>query len=78
MSANVGSLGSSAPGELGLAGVGTANAADVDATPLRARIMGDRTHATPHNLTKPPGLYRFLQPVTMTDNTGRIGNSNHI
>jgi hypothetical protein len=37
MSANVGSLGSSAPGEPGLAGVGTANAADVDAPPLRAR-----------------------------------------
>jgi hypothetical protein len=37
MSARVGSLGSSAAGEPGLAGVGTANAADVDAPPLRAR-----------------------------------------
>src|SRR5215831_15433897 len=37
MSANVGSLGSSTPGGPGLAGVGTANAADVDAPPLRAR-----------------------------------------
>ena len=37
MSANVGSLGSSAASKPGLAGVGTANAVDVDATPLRAR-----------------------------------------
>src|SRR5262249_34774295 len=37
MSAKVGSLGSSILGGLGLAGVGTANAADVDAPPLRAR-----------------------------------------
>src|SRR5262245_13537869 len=27
--------------------------------------MGDCTHGIPTTLQKPPGLYRFLQPVTM-------------
>src|SRR5262249_41345896 len=41
MSANVGSLGSSAAGEPGLAGVGTANAAEVDAMAL-GRFLGQK------------------------------------
>jgi hypothetical protein len=76
MSANVGSLGSSAAGEPGFAGVGTANAADVDATPLRARKWVIVRMASP----QPDKTSWFIQifATRHNDNTGRIGNSNHI
>src|SRR3989442_1063859 len=76
ISANVGSLGSSAPGEPGLTGVGTANAADVDAPPLRARKWVIVRMASPQ-----PDKTSWLIPIFATrhnENTGRIGDSDHI
>jgi hypothetical protein len=56
--------------------VGTANAADVDATPLRARKWVIVRMASP----QPDKTSWFIQifATRHNDNTGRIGNSNHI
>jgi hypothetical protein len=76
MSAKVGSLGSSILGGLGLAGVGTANAADVDAPPLRARKWVIVRMASPQ---PDKNLLAYTDFATRhNENTGRIGDSNHI
>jgi hypothetical protein len=76
MSANVVSLGSSAARGLDLADVDTGNAADVDATPLRARKSEIVRMASP----QPDTTSRLIQIFATghNQNTDGSGESNHI